>query len=138
MATQSGLRQVSATSAHQDANDTEAFTPGDPRCLRITGSSKIISKLSCRNASSIPRRKARRSTSWPQTVQLPKCPTLSKGVSTMRAQNVMPFDVSRLEDDVQEAVQQRHSHIQAVDYVPRPVPEYVVHRDDVSEIGKLS
>jgi uncharacterized protein YoxC len=50
----------------------------------------------------------------------------------------MPFDVSRLEDDVQEAVQQRHSHIQAVDYVPRPVPEYVVHRDDVSEIGKLS
>ena len=56
----------------------------------------------------------------------------------MRAQNVMPFDVSRLEDDVQEAVQQRHSHIQSVDYVPRPVPEYVVHRDDVSEIGKLS
>ena len=56
----------------------------------------------------------------------------------MRAQNVKPFDVSRLEDDVQEAVQQRHSHIQAVDYVPRPVPEYVIHRDDVSEIGKLS
>ena len=56
----------------------------------------------------------------------------------MRAQNVTPFDISRLEDEVQEAVQQRHSHIQTVDYIPRPVPDYVIHRDDVSEIGKLS
>ena len=56
----------------------------------------------------------------------------------MRAQNVKPFDVSRLEDEVQEAVQQRQPHIHSVDYLPRPVPEYVVHRDDVSEIGKLS
>ena len=52
-----------------------------------------------------------------------------------------PFDVNRLEDEVREASQQR-PHIQAVEYTPRtpppPVPEYVVHRDDVSEIGKLS
>jgi len=56
----------------------------------------------------------------------------------MRAQNVKPFDVSRLEVEVQEAVQQRQSHVQAVDYVPRSVPDYVKHRDDVTEIGKLS
>ena len=61
----------------------------------------------------------------------------------MRPQNaaVKPFDVARLEDDVREAVAQR-PQIQAVDYTPRtlppPVPEYVAHRDDVSEIGKLS
>src|SRR5215475_654595 len=61
----------------------------------------------------------------------------------MRPQSaaVKPFDVNRLEDEVREATQQR-PHIQAVDYTPRtpppPVPEYVVHRDDVSEIGKLS
>jgi hypothetical protein len=61
----------------------------------------------------------------------------------MRPQNaaVKPFDVARLEDDVREAVQQR-PHIQAVNYTPRtprpPLPEYVAHRDDVSEIGKLS
>jgi len=61
----------------------------------------------------------------------------------MRPQNAAakPFDVARLEDDVREAVHQR-PHIQAVEYTPRtptpPVPEYVAHRDDVSEIGKLS
>ena len=61
----------------------------------------------------------------------------------MKSQNaaVRPFDVTRLEEDVREAVTQR-PHIQAVDYTPRtappPVPEYVSHRDDVSEIGRLS
>jgi len=61
----------------------------------------------------------------------------------MRPQNAAakPFDVARLEDDVREAVHQR-PHIQAVEYTPRtpppPVPEYVAHREDVSEIGKLS
>ncbi len=61
----------------------------------------------------------------------------------MRSQNaaVKPFDVTRLEEDVREAVTQR-PHIQAVDYTPRtatpPVPEYVSHRDDVTEIGRLS
>ena len=64
----------------------------------------------------------------------------------MRSQNaaIKPFDVSRLEDEVRDAAQQR-PHIQAVDYVPRTprpplpsVPDYVVHREDVSEIGKLS
>jgi len=61
----------------------------------------------------------------------------------MRPQNVAlkPFDVTRLEDEVRDAAQQR-PRIQAVDYAPRtpppPVPEYVAHRDDVSEIGKLS
>ena len=61
----------------------------------------------------------------------------------MKSQNaaVRPFDVTRLEEDVREAVTQR-PHIQAVDYTPRtatpPVPEYVSHRDDVTEIGRLS
>jgi hypothetical protein len=55
-----------------------------------------------------------------------------------------PFDVTRLEDEVREAAHQR-PHLQAIDYTPTPrppppppVPEYVVHREDVSEIGKLS
>lgn len=64
----------------------------------------------------------------------------------MRAQNsaIKPFDVSRLEDEVRDAVQQKLPHIQAVDYAPRtptptpPVPEYVSHREDVTEIGRLS
>ena len=54
-----------------------------------------------------------------------------------------PFDVTRLEDEVREAAHHR-PHLQAIDYTPTsrppppPVPEYVVHREDVSEIGKLS
>ncbi len=61
----------------------------------------------------------------------------------MRPQNavVKPFDVTRLEEDVREAVTQR-PHIQAVDHTPRtappPVPEYVSHREDTTEIGRLS
>jgi signal transduction protein with GAF and PtsI domain len=55
---------------------------------------------------------------------------------------VKPFDASRLEDEVRDVVQ-HHPHIQALEHVPRttlapPVPDYVSHRDDVSEIGKLS
>ncbi|HEY2446534.1 MAG TPA: hypothetical protein VGI20_12435 [Rhizomicrobium sp.] len=53
-----------------------------------------------------------------------------------------PFDVSQLEGDIREAVHQRPAHIQAVEAAPQParpqVPDYVSHRDDVSEIGKLS
>jgi hypothetical protein len=63
----------------------------------------------------------------------------------MRGQTgaVKHFDANRLEGEVREAVQQSHPHIQALDFVPRttlapPVPEYVSHREDVSEIGKLS
>jgi len=63
----------------------------------------------------------------------------------MRAQSsvVRPFDASTLEGEVREAVQQGHPHVQALDFAPRtmptpPVPQYVSHRDDVSEIGKLS
>jgi hypothetical protein len=60
----------------------------------------------------------------------------------MKNSVVKPFDVSRLEDDVRELAQQKPPHIQAVDYAPRtvapPVPEYVSHRDDATEIGKLS
>jgi hypothetical protein len=63
----------------------------------------------------------------------------------MRAQTsvVRPFDASTLEVEVREAVQQGHPHVQALDFAPRtmptpPVPEYVSHREDVSEIGKLS
>jgi hypothetical protein len=47
-----------------------------------------------------------------------------------------------LEDDVRELAQQKPPHIQAVEHGPRipgpPVPEYVNHRDDATEIGKLS
>src|ERR1700744_5836611 len=61
---------------------------------------------------------------------------------TMRNSAVKPLDVSRLEEDVRDLAQQRPQHIQAVDYAPRtqapPVPDYVSHRDDATEIGKLS
>ena len=63
----------------------------------------------------------------------------------MRVQSavVKPFDVNRLEDEVREAAHQNPPHVQALDRAPRitsapPVPDYVSHRDDVSEIGKLS
>ena len=63
----------------------------------------------------------------------------------MRTQSavVKPFDASKLEDEVRESVQQNRPHIQVHENVPRavlapPVPEYVIHREDVSEIGKLS
>jgi signal transduction protein with GAF and PtsI domain len=63
----------------------------------------------------------------------------------MRVQTgaVKHFDANRLEGEVRDAVQQHHPHIQALDFAPRttlapPVPDYVSHRDDVSEIGKLS
>lgn len=60
----------------------------------------------------------------------------------MRGQNaaVKPFNVSELEGDIREAVQQRPPHIQAVESMPRvpTVPEYVSHHDDATEIGRLS
>ncbi|MBV9457616.1 MAG: hypothetical protein JO141_08905 [Bradyrhizobium sp.] len=67
----------------------------------------------------------------------------------MRGQNVAtrpldaaPFDAGQIEGDIREAVQQRPPHIQAIETAPRSVksqlPDYVSHRDDVSEIGKLS
>lgn len=50
-----------------------------------------------------------------------------------------PFDMRQIEGDIREAVQQRPPHIQAVEpRPPPPVPEYVSHREDVTEIGKLS
>jgi hypothetical protein len=62
----------------------------------------------------------------------------------VRGQNVVarPFDVGQIEGDIREAVQQRPPHIQALEAAPLlprpPLPDYVSHRDDVSEIGKLS
>lgn len=62
----------------------------------------------------------------------------------MRMQNAAarPFDISQVEGDIREAVHQRPPHIQPVVPPPRtstpPVPEYVSHRDDVTEIGRLS
>jgi signal transduction protein with GAF and PtsI domain len=61
----------------------------------------------------------------------------------MRIQSavVKPFDASKLEDELRESVQQNRPYLPTNDHVPRavpPVPEYVTHRDDVSEIGKLS
>jgi signal transduction protein with GAF and PtsI domain len=63
----------------------------------------------------------------------------------MRAQTgvVKHFDANRLEGEVRDAVQQSQPHVQALDFIPRTtlmprVPDYVSHREDVSEIGKLS
>ena len=62
----------------------------------------------------------------------------------MRAQNaaVRPFDVSRLEEVVRDAVFEKQPPIQPVNYAPQAaepkIPEYVSHREDVTEIGKLS
>jgi hypothetical protein len=62
----------------------------------------------------------------------------------MRVQSAAarPFDISQVEGEIQEAVHQRMPHIQAVLPPPRtpapPVPDYVSHREDVTEIGKLS
>ena len=63
----------------------------------------------------------------------------------MRVQTgvVKHFDANRLEGEVRDAVQQSHPHVQALDFAPRNtlvprVPDYVSHREDVSEIGKLS
>jgi len=53
-----------------------------------------------------------------------------------------PFDVSQIEGDIREAVHQGAPHIQAVETEQQPakpqLPDYVSHREDVSEIGKLS
>ena len=63
----------------------------------------------------------------------------------MRVQTgvVKHFDANRLEGEVRDAVQQGHPLIQTLDFAPRTtltprVPDYVSHREDVSEIGKLS
>lgn len=64
----------------------------------------------------------------------------------MRAQQngaMKHFDANRLEGEVRDVVQQSHPRIQALDFTPRTtltpqVPDYVSHREDVSEIGKLS
>jgi hypothetical protein len=60
----------------------------------------------------------------------------------MRGQNTAakPFDVSQIEGDLHEAVLQRPPRIQPVESMPRAlaVPDYVNHRDDATEIGKLS
>jgi hypothetical protein len=63
----------------------------------------------------------------------------------MRAQTsaVRPFDAGTLEGEVREVVRQGHPYVQSLDFTPRtmsepPVPEYVSHREDVSEIAKLS
>src|SRR5215468_3264751 len=64
----------------------------------------------------------------------------------MRAQTgaVKHLDASRLEGEVREAVQQSQQlQVQPLEFVPRtflapPVPDYVSHREDVSEIGRLS
>jgi signal transduction protein with GAF and PtsI domain len=51
-----------------------------------------------------------------------------------------PFDVTQIEGEIHEAVQHRPPRIQPVESTPRAlsVPDYVNHREDVSEIGKLS
>lgn len=60
----------------------------------------------------------------------------------MRGQNAAakPFNVSQIEGEVHEAVLHRPPHIQAVEPMPRApsVPDYVNHREDATEIGKLS
>jgi signal transduction protein with GAF and PtsI domain len=51
-----------------------------------------------------------------------------------------PFDVNQIEGEIEEAVHQRPPYIQAVGSAPRAlaVPEYVSHREDATEIGRLS
>ena len=62
----------------------------------------------------------------------------------MKVQNaaVRPFDIGQVEGEIRETVHQRPAHIQALAPPPRtpapPVPDYVSHREDVTEIGKLS
>jgi signal transduction protein with GAF and PtsI domain len=62
----------------------------------------------------------------------------------MRVHNtaVRPFDIGQVEGEIREAVHQRPAHIQAVappPQTPTPqVPDYVSHREDVTEIGRLS
>ncbi|HET7887172.1 MAG TPA: hypothetical protein VFL62_13170 [Bradyrhizobium sp.] len=60
----------------------------------------------------------------------------------MRGHNTAarPFDISQIEGEIHEAVVHRTPHIQPVDSVPRvlAVPDYVNHREDATEIGKLS
>jgi hypothetical protein len=67
----------------------------------------------------------------------------------MRVQNTVArpldarqFDAGQIEGDIREVIQHRPAHIQAVETPPRPakpqLPEYVSHREDVTEIGKLS
>lgn len=63
----------------------------------------------------------------------------------MRAQVgvVTQFDSTRLESEVRDAVEQNRPRLQSLDLAPRTtstpaVPDYVSHREDVSEIGKLS
>ena len=71
---------------------------------------------------------------------------IPNGENTMRTQNTLMrrVDTDHLESEVRDAVQQSHPYIQALDLAPLPrplvppVPDYVTHRDDVSEIGRLS
>jgi hypothetical protein len=70
----------------------------------------------------------------------------------MRVHNATarPFDITQLEGDIRDAVQQAPPqappfvlpHLQALEAAPRlakpQMPEYLNHREDVSEIGKLS
>src|SRR5262249_28455378 len=69
---------------------------------------------------------------------------VTRGARHMRVQHAAakPFDVSQIEGEIEQAVYERPLHIQALESAPRlakpQMPEYVNHREDVSEIGKLS
>ncbi len=60
----------------------------------------------------------------------------------MSTQNATVTSFSaRIDDEVRDAIQQRQPQIHAIEprrTPPPAVPEYVSHRDDVTEIGKLS
>jgi hypothetical protein len=68
--------------------------------------------------------------------------TIAIGVNKMRAQNAAakPFNVNEIEGEIHEAVLHRPPRVQTVEIVARPpaVPDYVNHREDATEIGKLS
>ena len=52
---------------------------------------------------------------------------------------VRPFDANQIEGDIRDVVQHRPPRIQALEPPRAPaVPDYVSHRDGVTEIGKLS
>ena len=60
----------------------------------------------------------------------------------MRAQNAAakPFNIAEVEGDIHQAMLHRPPRIQPVEPIPRvlTVPDYVNHREDATEIGKLS
>jgi signal transduction protein with GAF and PtsI domain len=59
---------------------------------------------------------------------------------TLNVAQIEPFNVNQIEGEIQDVMLQRPPRIQAVESMPKAltVPDYVSHREDATEIGKLS